>query len=110
MPYVDLYEDGNSGATISIKGLGGDDDTGKPGGVEWDGDADNEIIFGTDWLDALSGGGGDDIMYGFEGDDTINGGLGKDRLFGDGGDDTIFVGDAVTIEALPSGPDGVTTT
>ena len=48
-----------------------------PGGVVWSGDVDNEYIFGTDWLDNLSGGAGNDIMYGFEGDDTIIGGLGS---------------------------------
>ena len=72
-----------------------------PGGVNWEGDVDNEIIFGTMWLDELDGDQGDDILYGFEGDDTIEGGAGNDRVFGDAGDDTIFLGDAVTILQAP---------
>lgn len=62
------------------------------GGVKWVGDADNEYIFGTAWLDKLYGAAGDDVIYGFEEDDFIYGGTGKDRLFGDGGDDTIYTG------------------
>ena len=69
--YMDFYEDGNSGASVSIEGLGGDDDVGMPGGVTWTGDTDNEYIFGSDWLDNLYGNNGNDIVYGFEGDDTI---------------------------------------
>ena len=64
--------------------------TGLPGGLAWTGDADNEYIFGTSWLDTLAGGNGNDILYGFEGDDTMEGGDGADRLFGDSGDDTMF--------------------
>ena len=59
--------------------------------IVWDGDSDNEYIFGTYWSDMLSGAGGDDILYGFEGDDTIIGGDGADRIFGDAGDDTIHM-------------------
>ena len=80
-----------------------------PGGVVWSGDVDNEYIFGTMWMDDLSGGAGNDIMYGFEGDDTIIGGLGTDRLFGSEGNDTIFVGDSVALEPLPGGPYGFDT-
>ena len=63
---------------------------GEPGGIRWVGDADNETIFGTDWLDILNGVAGDDRVYGFEGDDTITGGNGRDRLFGGPGDDFIM--------------------
>ena len=43
------------------------------GGLKWTGDADNEYIFGTSWLDKLYGGAGDDVMYGFEEDDLMYG-------------------------------------
>ena len=73
-----------------------------PGGVTWEGDVDNEIIFGTMWLDALDGDQGDDILYGFEGDDTMTGGYGVDRLFGDAGDDTMFLGDTTSPTERPT--------
>ena len=63
-----------------------------PGGVTWDGDDDQEYIFGTEWDDMLDGMGGNDLLYGFEGDDTIIGGNGVDRLFGDAGDDLMYLG------------------
>ena len=44
--------------------------------VRWEGDADNEYIFGSSWSDMLEGSAGNDIIYGFEGDDTIFGGDG----------------------------------
>jgi Ca2+-binding RTX toxin-like protein len=62
------------------------------GGVKWTGDADNEYIFGTSWLDKLYGGAGGDVIYGFENNDVIYGEGGRDRLFGDGGDDLIKTG------------------
>ena len=91
MSYQDFYEDANATAALVINDDG--ENAGEPGGVTWTGDADNEYIFGTDWLDVLSGGDGNDVMYGFEGDDEIAGNNGVDRLFGDGGNDIIFVGD-----------------
>ena len=68
-----------------------------PEGIQWDGDIDNEVIFGTSWHDLLNGGGGDDLVYGFEGDDVLVGGYGMNRLFGDGGDDLIFLGTEATV-------------
>ena len=65
---------------------------GNIGGIKWNGDIDNEVIFGTLWLDKLYGDDGDDLMYGFEEDDTIVGGLGQNRLFGNGGNDLIMLG------------------
>ena len=46
--------------------------TGAPGGVAWSGDADNEYIFGTSWLDTLSGGAGNDILYGKHGGHIVS--------------------------------------
>jgi Ca2+-binding RTX toxin-like protein len=60
------------------------------GGIEWIGDADNEVIQGSAWLDDLFGSAGDDKIYGFEGADFIVGGDGVDQLFGGGGDDVII--------------------
>ena len=59
------------------------------GGLRWIGDADNEMIFGTAWMDNLIGNEGNDHIYGMEGNDFISGGDGIDRLFGGGGDDRI---------------------
>ena len=49
---------------------------GDTGGLQWNGDVDNELIFGTYWLDKLYGDEGDDVVYGLEGDDVIEGGTG----------------------------------
>ena len=51
--------------------------------------ADN-ITYGTNGNDILSGGNGKDTIYGLDGDDIISGGNGVDRLFGDGGNDTLY--------------------
>ena len=77
---------------LTVSDAAGDNKFGKLGGVQWEGDADNEYIFGTSWLDKLYGSDGHDIIYGFEGDDMIEGGAGSDRLFGDGGDDILESG------------------
>ena len=68
----------------------GNKTTAAPGGLEWNGDLDNEYIFGTSWADILKGGSGNDLLYGFEDGDEIEGGYGNDRLFGDAGDDLMF--------------------
>ena len=56
---------------LTVSDAAGDNKFGKLGGVQWQGDADNEYIFGTSWLDKLYGSNGHDIIYGFEGDDLI---------------------------------------
>ena len=73
------------------------------GGLEWTGDDDNEIIFGTSWLDILRGGPGNDEISGFEEDDAIDGGEGDDRLFGDGGNDILRSGKTNKIDFLSGG-------
>ena len=80
---------------------GAEVNTAEGGGVTWEGDGDNEIIFGTMWNDMLDGDYGDDLLYGFEGDDIIEGGYGKDRLFGDAGDDTMCIGNEVSNFVAP---------
>ena len=47
-------------------------------GIRYQGDFDNEVVFGTDWIDKLFGGGGNDTIYGFEGDDNLGGGWGRE--------------------------------
>ena len=80
-------------------------------GISWQGDADNEIIFGTSWLDKLYGAGGADNLYGFEDDDMISGGNGMDRLFGDAGDDIIWLGNVSDLgDANIGNPDGTFST
>ena len=79
--------------SVELLSAAGGSEFGHVGGLKWEGDEDNEYIFGTAWLDKLYGGAGNDILYGFEGDDAIYGQAGKDRLFGDGGDDLIVTGD-----------------
>ena len=77
------------------------------GGVRWDGDPDNEIIFGTSWNDILIGHGGEDTLYGFEGDDMIEGGNLVNRIFGDAGNDIIWTGDSNTLgDVSRSNPEG----
>lgn len=52
----------------------------------------NDVIYGRDEDDSLSGFGGDDTIIGFEGDDTILGGGHKDLLIGGDDDDSILGG------------------
>lgn len=64
--YTNIYENENEGATVTIRDLRDEpvshDDDGPQfemtgiDGVEWVGDADNEKILGTGWLDRLFGG------------------------------------------------------
>ena len=66
-----------------------DDVVGGISGIRYQGDFDNEVVFGTDWIDKLFAGGGNDTIYGFEGDDILGGGWGRDAIFGGPGDDII---------------------
>ena len=90
---------------------------GNIGGLSWQGDEDQELIFGTAWLDKLYGGLGSDRIYGFEGDDILYGGLTDhiansemdtyvpDYLFGDGGNDTLYVYGKNSVASGGSGND-----
>ncbi|WP_438952167.1 VCBS domain-containing protein, partial [Porticoccus sp.] len=56
--------------------------------------SDNEnLIFGGEGNDSLTGGITDDVIFGREGDDIINGVAGNNTLVGGSGDDTITGGD-----------------
>jgi Tol biopolymer transport system component len=49
----------------------------------------NDVIRGTNAIDAVNGGKGADRFCGVGGNDTFNGGLGNDRAFGDAGNDRL---------------------
>ena len=53
------------------------------------GDNGNNVIFGTDLADQLSGLGGSDILWGRGGDDQLDGGSGGDKLWGGSGNDEL---------------------
>ncbi len=50
----------------------------------------DNITYGTNGNDTLSGGNGKDTIHGLDGDDIIYGGNGVDWLFGDGGNDQLY--------------------
>ena len=102
VPYREFYENANTTDSADDESDASSyeiqmNSNGEITGANWQGDDDNEILFGTMWNDFLQGGGEQDILYGFEGDDTIEGGSGEDRLFGDAGNDTIWTGNAGTV-------------
>ncbi|WP_291439830.1 VCBS domain-containing protein [Desulfovibrio sp.] len=53
---------------------------------------ENQLIFGNDGSDHLTGGSGNDILSGGAGDDHLYGGAGDDHLSGGAGDDYLFGG------------------
>jgi len=60
----------------------------------------NDVLFGGNQADTLTGLGGNDKLFGGDGDDVLEGGDGNDRLYGGDGDDLIDGGDGNdTIEA-----------
>ena len=74
--YTEIYENTSEGRMYTFNDPSPDRmytgiqaASGLGGGVTWEGDNDNEIVFGTSWLDVLRGDFGDDTLYGFEGDD-----------------------------------------
>ncbi|HYI49526.1 MAG TPA: Ig-like domain-containing protein, partial [Allosphingosinicella sp.] len=50
----------------------------------------DNITYGTNGDDILSGGNGKDTVYGGDGDDIVYGGNGVDNLFGDAGNDQLY--------------------
>jgi hypothetical protein len=53
----------------------------------------DDIIYGDEQDNVLSGAGGNDQIYGLEGADTLNGDLGNDLLYGADGEDALNGGD-----------------
>ncbi|WP_373505088.1 hypothetical protein [Aestuariivirga sp.] len=64
-----------------------------------DGDAGNNVLFGSLLADTISGFGGDDWLLGSQGNDTINGGQGKDTVWYTGAG-TYFPG---AVDAISAG-------
>ncbi len=71
-------------------------------GLNIDGGAGNDDLFGTEARDQISGGeghdyiagnAGDDVLYGQGGDDYIDGGAGNDIIYGNAGNDEAYGGD-----------------
>ena len=54
---------------------------------------DDDLLFGSEGDDTLSGGLGNDGLFGREGGDSVSGGVGADSLYGEEGDDMLFGGD-----------------
>src|SRR4051812_12118516 len=81
-----------SDGTISVvfKGNAGNDTVNLAGadlaGAEIDGDDGDDIITGSNKVDAIRGGNGNDRITGFKGDETILGGPGNDVMIWNNGD------------------------
>lgn len=58
----------------------------------------NDLIFGSDGADTLSGGDGDDCLVGRGGSDTLNGDNGNDILLGGSGNDNLNGNDGAADE------------
>ena len=56
------------------------------------GSSGNELLYGSDVNDVISGNGGIDWIFGAEGNDTLTGGAGDDFLFGGAGTDVLTGG------------------
>jgi Ca2+-binding RTX toxin-like protein len=63
--------------------------TGSGGDAEGDTLQNIERVVGSDFIDFLTGDGGDNDLYGHAGNDVLNGGGGTDFLFGQEGNDMI---------------------
>jgi Ca2+-binding RTX toxin-like protein len=59
------------------------------GDLDGTGNALNNIITGTDGVNALEGGIGNDVLFGFDGKDVLTGGADDDVLIGGDGADTL---------------------
>ncbi|WP_308517426.1 FG-GAP-like repeat-containing protein [Sphingomonas flavescens] len=59
------------------------------------GTAGDDVLFGKDTADDISGLEGNDVIYAGAGDDTVSGGAGNDTVYGQGGNDTIDGGDGI---------------
>ncbi|MEM8790522.1 MAG: matrixin family metalloprotease [Pseudomonadota bacterium] len=77
-------DDDDDDLGFGFDGDGDDDDDGQPG--------QDDILFGGDGEDYLSGGGGRDALFGGDQDDILAGDSGVDSLFGGNGRDDLFGG------------------
>ena len=59
-------------------------------GLTGTGNAQDNVLYGSDGADTLKGMAGNDVLYGNAGNDTLAGGAGNDVLFGGAGADTFL--------------------
>ena len=59
-------------------------------GLTGTGNAQDNLLYGSDGKDVLKGMAGNDTLYGYAGKDTLAGGAGNDVLFGGAGADTFL--------------------
>jgi Ca2+-binding RTX toxin-like protein len=86
---------GNDNQAALLLGNGNDSRSGVAGEAE-------DLLYGQNGNDSLSGLGGADTLYGGNGADTLDGGTGIDWLYGERGDDRITTGlgaDVVVLSA-----------
>ena len=74
-------------------------------GVHFTPDGGNDVVYGSDEADVLTGTGGDDELHGGMGDDRLFGKGGTDELFGDAGDDWLEAGSAAELAVGGPGQD-----
>ncbi|MEQ8393835.1 hypothetical protein [Thalassobaculum sp.] len=82
-------------------GIGADVSTGTGSGVGSAGDDD--VLYGNQGADTLSGGAGDDVLFGGQGNDRLDGGAGNDILLGGVGDDRLVGGEGIDLFVIDSG-------
>ena len=82
------------------------------GGTGGDADGDTyfgiEAVYGSDFVDTITGNTSSNELRGFDGDDTLDGGSGNDRLFGGNGADTFIGGAGIDIAMFTVATAGVT--
>jgi Ca2+-binding RTX toxin-like protein len=62
----------------------------KGGDLDGTGNAQDNLLYGTNGANALSGEAGNDRMWGLNGDDLLDGGIGNDQLTGGNGNDGLL--------------------
>jgi len=80
-------------ANERILGGAGDDDIAVGAGKDALGEQGDDVLYGNDNANFLSGGPGYDAIYGYGGNDKLFGDAGNDYIDGGSGADTIFGGD-----------------
>ncbi|WP_406646707.1 calcium-binding protein [Aliisedimentitalea scapharcae] len=84
------------------------DESPDPSPVLVSGDADNNIMVGSNADDLLSGKSGDDQINGYDGDDRVWGDQGDDGLYGADGDDSLWGGGGADVLHGDAGNDQLT--
>ncbi|MCH8038703.1 MAG: hypothetical protein IIC53_16505, partial [Proteobacteria bacterium] len=67
----------------------------------------DDILIGTDGIDAIFGRGGNDTLFGLDGDDLLDGGIGDDILHGGAGADVLDGGEGSDWASWAGSPEGV---